>query len=74
MMKSSNHIPRSVCFLVLLLPCGLITGCMTGWDGKSYMEYRKITNELKAHTDSIKEAEFRRKQEAFYDSQFRTGK
>lgn len=56
-----------------LLPILLLSGCVTGFDGEEYQEYRRITDKLNENTRQLKEAEFRRKQEAYYDQQLRKG-
>ena len=56
-----------------ILTLGILTllalsGCMTGWDDKSYQEYRRISDKQNAQTKILQQEAFRRKQEAYYDS------
>jgi hypothetical protein len=67
-----SKLPTNITWTVLLLlfTC-IISGCVTGFDGEEFSKAIKGIEELNARTDRIKEAEFRRKQEAFYDMQLK---
>lgn len=47
------------------------SGCVTGFNGDQYKEYRRISDRQNAQTERLQQEAFRQKQEAYYDSQLR---
>ena len=67
-MHKSFSLVFSLIFLILLMTS---SGCVTGFNGDQYKEYRRISDRQNAQTERLQQEAFRQKQEAYYDSQIR---